>query len=87
MPDPASGNGRGKVRGSRKKFSRVEGRAKGRMRLFRARGMAELKKVASSFATQGLWLRNKKVESQVSGEHRSRFPGRRTVVEIRRGGR
>ena len=56
------------------------------MRLLRARGSAELKKVASGSATQGLWQRNRKVESQVSGINRSRFPGRKTVREVRRGG-
>ena len=34
-----------------------------------------------------LWLRNGKVGSQVSGIDRSRFPGRRTVEEVKRGGR
>ena len=34
------------------------------MRLLRARGSAELGKVASGSATQGLWLRNRKVGSQ-----------------------
>ena len=33
-----SGNGRGEVRGSRKKFIGKEGRAKGRVKLLRARG-------------------------------------------------
>ena len=65
---------RGKVGGSRKMYSV-------------ARGLAELRKVASGSATQGLWLRNGKVRSQVSGVDRSRFPGRRTVWKIRRGGR
>ena len=51
------------------------------MRLFRARGLPELRKVASGSAAQGLWLRNGKVRSQVSGVDRSRFPGRRTVGE------
>ena len=32
-----------------------------------ARGSAELRKVASGSATQGFWLRNGKVGSQVSG--------------------
>ena len=50
-------------------------------------GGAELSEVASGSATQGLWLRNGKVRSQVSGIGRSRFPGRRTVWEIRGGGR
>ena len=57
------------------------------MRLFRARGSVELGKVASGSATQGLWLRDRKVESQVIGEDRGRFPGRRTVGEVRREGR
>ena len=68
-------------------FSGRERRARGRVRLHRARGSAELKEVASGSATQGLWLRNGKVRSQVSGIDRSRFPGRRTVGEVRRGGR
>ena len=46
-----------------------------------ARGLAELRKVASGSATQGLWLRNGKMGSQVSGIDRSRFPGRRTDGE------
>ena len=87
----ASGRGRGKVRGSCMKFSRRERKAKGRVRLLRARGSAELTEVASGFATQGLWLRNGKVRFQVSGIDRSRFPGRRTVRKVRigeiRGGR
>ena len=57
------------------------------MRSLRARDSAELKKVAIGSAMQGLWLRNGKVRSQVSGIDRSRFPGRRTVREIRSGGR
>ena len=75
----ASGSERGEVGGSRKKFSGREGRAKGRVRLHRARGSAELSEVASGSATQGLWLRNGKVRSQVNGVNRSRFPGRKTV--------
>ena len=81
----ASGSGRGKVGGSRKKFSGGEKRAEGRVRLLRARDSAELGKVAFGSATQGLWLRNGKVRSQVIGEDRSRFPGRRTVGKVRRG--
>ena len=77
----ASGSGGGKVGGSRKKFSGGERRAEGRVRLFRARGTAELKEVASGSATQGLWRRNGKVRSQVSGVDRSRFPGR-TVLKL-----
>ena len=57
------------------------------MRLHGARVSAELSEVASGSATQGLWLRNGKVGSQVSGIDRSRFPGRKTIGEIRRGGR
>ena len=56
------------------------------MRLLRARGLAELAKVVSGSATQSLWLRNRKVESQ-SGGDQSRLPGRGTVKEVRRGGR
>ena len=69
------------------KFSGREKRAKGRLRLHRARGSAELREVASGSATQGLWLRNRKVGSLVSGIDRSQFSGRRIVGEIRRGGR
>ena len=69
------------------KFSGREKRAKGRLRLHRARGLVRLREVASGSATQGLWMRNRKVGSQVSGIDRSRFPGRRTVGEVRRGGR
>ena len=67
------------------KFSESERRAKRRVRLHRARGSAELREVASGSATQGLWLKNGKVGSPVSGIDRSRFPGRRTVGEVRRG--
>ena len=76
-----------KVGGSRKKFIGGERRAEERVRLFWARGSAELKEVASGSATQGLWMRNGKVRSQVSGVDRSRFLGRGTVGEVRRGGR
>ena len=82
-----SGGGRGEVGGSRKKFSGREERAKGRVRLLRARGSAELREVASGTAAQGLWMRNGKVRSQVSGKDRSRFPGRGTVRKVRRGER
>ena len=68
--------------GSRKKFSGREGRAKGRVSLFRARGSAELREVASGSATQCLWLRNGKVGSQVIGIDRNQFPVRRTVGEV-----
>ena len=63
------------------------GREKGRVRLLRARSSAELREVASGSATQGFWLRNGKVRSQVSGIDRSRLPGRGTVEKVRRGGR
>ena len=83
----ASGSGRGEVGGNRKKFSGRERRAEGRVRLHKARGLAELKVVASGSAGQGLWLRNRKVGPQVSGIDQSRFPGRRAVGEIKRGER
>ena len=57
------------------------------MRLLQARATAALREVASGSATEGLWLRNGKVRSQVSGIDRSRFPERRTFWEVRRGGR
>ena len=66
--------------------ARVKGEQR-RVRLHRARGSAEIREVASGSATQSLWLRNGKVRSQVSGIDRSRFPGRRTVGEVRRGRR
>ena len=73
------------------KFSGRERRTKKRvrqkLRLLGARGSAELSEVASGSAAQGLWLRNGKVRSQVSGIDRSQFPGRRTVGEVRRRGR
>ena len=64
-----------------------ERRAKGRVRLLRACGSTELRVVASGSATQGLWLRNGKVRLQVSGIDQNRFPGRRIVGDVRRGGR
>ena len=45
-----------------------KGEAEREMRLLKARGSADLGKVASTSATQGLWLRNRKVGSQVVGE-------------------
>ena len=50
----------------------------------RARGSVKLGKVASGSATQGIWLGNRKVGSQVIGEDRSRLPGRRAIGEVRR---
>ena len=83
----ASGGRGGEVGGSRKKFSESERRAKVQVRLHRACGSAELSEIASGSATQSLWLKNGKVGFQVSGIDRSRFPGRRTVRKVRRGGR
>ena len=82
----ASGSGWGKVGGSREKFSGRERRAKGRMRLHRARGSAELSEVTSGSATPSLWLKNRKVGSQVGDVDRNRLPGRGTVREVRKGG-
>ena len=62
----ASGSRRGEVGGSSKKFNVRKRRAERRVRVPRACGMVELKMVASGSATQGLWLRNGKVRSQVS---------------------
>ena len=50
----ARGRGQREIRGSHKKFSGGERGAKRRMRLFRARGSAELGKVVSGFDTQNL---------------------------------
>ena len=52
------------------------------MRLRRARGSAELKKVASGSATQGLWLKDRKVGSQVIVVDRSRFPGKEQLGKL-----
>ena len=52
------------------------------MRLHRVRGSAELREVASGSATQSLWLRNGKVESQVSGVDRSRFLGEEQLGKL-----
>ena len=43
------------------------------MRLLRARGSAELRKVASGSAMQGLWLRYRKVGSQVIGKTKASY--------------
>ena len=45
--------------------------------------MTELREVASGSATEGLWLRNGKVESQVSGVDRSRFLGKEQLGKLR----
>ena len=65
-----------------REFNGVEGGAERQMRPLEARGTAELRKVASDSATPGLWLRNRKVGSQVIGEYRSRLPGRSTVRKV-----
>ena len=67
-------------------LARKEG-AERRTRFFRADGSAEHGQVASGSATQGLWLGDRKVGSQVVGEDRSRLPGKGTVREFRSGGR
>ena len=64
------------------KFSGKERRPKGRVRLLRACGSAELREGASGFAMQGLWLKNGKVGSQVSDIDQSRFPQRKTVGKL-----
>ena len=69
------------------RIQRGEGKAKGRVRLLRVRGSVELREVASSSATPGLWLGDSKVGSQVSGKDRIRPSGRGRVGEVRRGGR
>ena len=53
------------------------------MKLFKARGSAELKKVTSGSAMQGLWLGDRKVESQEIGKGRSRLPRRGAVGEVK----
>ena len=58
-----------------------------RVRLLRARSSAKLREVTSGSATQGLWLRNRKMGSQISTRDQSGLPGKRTVREIRRGGK
>ena len=52
------------------------------MRLHRARRSTELRKVVSGSATQSLWLRNRKEESQVSGIDRNRLAGKGTVRKL-----
>ena len=59
----ASGSEREEISGIRKKFIGGEGLAEIGMRLLRARGSAELGQIASGSATQGLWLRNRKMGS------------------------
>ena len=57
------------------------------MRLLGARDWAELGKVASGSATQGLRLGNRKVGSRVIGEDQNRLPGSGAVWEVVRRGR
>ena len=52
------------------------------MRLLKACGSAELGQVASGTATQGLWLGDRKVGSQVVGEDQNRLRGRGTVEKL-----
>ena len=82
----ASGSGRGEVCDSREKFNGRERGTKGRMKLLRARDSGELGKIVSGSATQGLWLKDRKmIASQIIGEDRSRLPGRRKVEKFKRG--
>ena len=52
------------------------------MRLLRPCGSAELGKVASGSATQGLWHKDRKVGFQVRGIDRSRFPGEEQLGKL-----
>ena len=54
------------VCGSREKFSGGEQGEERRMSPVRPRGSVELRKVVSAFATQGFWLKNRKVGSMES---------------------
>ena len=83
----ASSSEQGEVRGSCKKLSRREREAKGQMKLLMARGLAKLGKVVSGSATQGLWLGDRKMGSQVIHKGQSQHPGRGTVGKVSRGGR
>ena len=51
------------------------------MKLLRVHGLAKLGKVTSGSATQGLWLGDRKVRSQVVGEDQSRLPERGQLGE------
>ena len=53
-----------------------------KMRLHKARGPPELGKVTPGSATQGLWLEDGKVGSQVIGVDRSPLTGRGTVGKL-----
>ena len=52
------------------------------MRLLWASGSAELGKVASGSVRQGLWLGDRKVESQIIGKYQSRFPGKERLEKL-----
>ena len=78
----ASGDGREKVCGTREKFRGKEGGARREIRFLRVRGSAELEQVVSNSATQGLWLRNKKIGSQVVGEDQSRLLAKKQLGEL-----
>ena len=64
-----------------------KGKTERRMRLRRACVSAELGQVPSGSHTQGLWLKNRIVGSQVVGEDRSRLPIRGTFGGVRKRGR
>ena len=75
----ASVSGREEAKGSRKKFGEGEEGAKERVRLLRASNFSELGMIVSGSATQGVWLGDRRVRSQVIDEGRSRIPGRGAV--------
>ena len=64
----ASGSGQEEVRGSHKKLGGGERGAKGQVKLLRPCGSMEFGHAASGFVTQGIWLGNRKVGSQVIKE-------------------
>ena len=52
------------------------------MRLLRAHGLAELRKVVSGSDTQSPWLGDRKVRSQVIGEDQSRLLGEKMLEKL-----
>ena len=70
----ARSRGRNEVGSSHEKFSKGEPIAERGMRFFRAQGSLKLRQVASGSATQNLWLRDRKVRSQVVVINLCRFP-------------
>ena len=56
------------VGGARIKFKESKRRAGRGTRLFGARGLAELRQVASGSAMKSLWLKERKTRSQVVGK-------------------